>query len=169
MLRLVMSIYTGRIKASTILRKLCSKSRKNKLFFAFRELGRIGRTIFLLKYINDVDLRKIIQAATCKSEEFNNFIKWVRFGDGGVVSDNLKYNQQKIIKYGQLVANMIMLHVVAHMTKAINIIKKGGTKISDKVLEYYSPYRIGHINRLGIFQLDTNKEPIDLEYELLKK
>ena len=30
MLRVVMSIQTGRIKASTILRKLCGQSRKNK-------------------------------------------------------------------------------------------------------------------------------------------
>ena len=69
MLRIVMSIKTGKIKASTILRKLCSKSRKNKIYFAFRELGRVVRTMFLLNYINDPELRKTIQAATCKSEE----------------------------------------------------------------------------------------------------
>lgn len=170
MLRLIMSIRTGKIKASTILRKLCSKSRKNKLFFAFRELGRVGRTIFLLKYINDVDLRRTIQAATVKSEEFNDFISWVRFGDGGAVADNMRFNQQKIIKCGQMVANMVMLHVVAHMTKEINLIKnKFGIKIGDKILRHFSPYRVGHINRLGIFKLDANRKPIDLEYGLAKK
>ena len=81
------------------MRKLCSKSRKNKLYFAFRELGRVVRTIFLLNYINDPELRKMIQAATCKSEEFNEFISWVRFGDGGTIKDNLRFNQGKIIKY----------------------------------------------------------------------
>ena len=54
------------------------------------------------------------------------------------------------------------------MTRAVNIIKKDGTKISGEILQHYSPYRVGHINRLGIFQLDTNKKPINLEYELLK-
>lgn len=169
MLRLIMSIRTGKIKASTILRKLCSKSRKNKLYFAFRELGRVGRTIFLLKYISDVDLRRLIQAATCKSEEFNDFISWVRFGDGGVVADNLKFNQKKIIKYGQLVANMVMTHVVAHMTRSTNILKKDGVEVRDEVLRHYSPFRTGHINRLGLFQMDVDRKPIDLEYELLKK
>ena len=164
-----MSIRTGKIKASTILRKLCSKSRKNKLYFAFRELGRVGRTIFLLKYISDVDLRRLIQAATCKSEEFNDFISWVRFGDGGVVADNLKFNQKKIIKYGQLVANMVMTHVVAHMTRSTNILKKDGVEVRDEVLRHYSPFRTGHINRLGLFQMDVDRKPIDLEYELLKK
>jgi TnpA family transposase len=169
MLRLIMSIRTGRIKASTILRKLNSKNRKNKLYYAFRELGRVARTIFLLNYINDIDLRRMIQAATCKSEEFNDFIKWVRFGSGGTISDNMRYNQRKIIKYGQLIANMVMLHVVANATKVINDLRSGGLELSNDILEHLSPFRTEHINRLGVFQLDIEKTPMELEYKLVKK
>ena len=96
MLRVVMSIQTGRIKASTILRKLCGQSRKNKIYQAFRELGRVIRTMFLLNYIGDIELRRTIQAATCKSEEFNNFIDWVAFGRDGSIQDNLRGNQKKL-------------------------------------------------------------------------
>jgi len=32
-----------------------------------------------LGFIDDIDLREMIQAATCKSEAFNNFIQWVFF------------------------------------------------------------------------------------------
>jgi TnpA family transposase len=39
------------------LRKLGTASRKNKLYFAFRELGRVVRTMFLLEYISDDALR----------------------------------------------------------------------------------------------------------------
>lgn len=72
MLRIVLSIKTGKITPSTILRRLGTNSRKNKLYFAFRELGRVIRTIFLLKYVGDVEIRKTVQSATNKSEEFNN-------------------------------------------------------------------------------------------------
>jgi len=34
----------------------------------------------LLKYINDPDMRRHIQAATTKVESFNNFSDWVIFG-----------------------------------------------------------------------------------------
>ena len=60
----------------------------------FRELGRVARTIFLLNYIDDVELRKIVQAAPCKSEEFNNFIAWIVFGGGGIIADNMRHNQR---------------------------------------------------------------------------
>lgn len=71
MLRVAVSIKLGKITPSMILRRLGTFSRKNKLYFAFRELGRVIRTMFLLNYINDVELRRSIHAATNKSEEFN--------------------------------------------------------------------------------------------------
>jgi TnpA family transposase len=166
MLRVVMSVFKGKVKASTILRKLCSKSRKNKLYFAFRELGRIERTIFLLNYINDPELRKIIQAATCKSEEFNQFIKWIRFGDGGVIGDNLRFNQQKVLKFSQLVANILCLHTTSYQTKAINKLKEQGEDIPDEILARFSPYWTEHLNRLGIFDVNMDKEVVPIEYDL---
>ncbi len=33
--------------------------------------------------------------ATCKSEKFNQFIGWISFGGGGVISDNMRANQKK--------------------------------------------------------------------------
>ena len=46
MLRVVLSIKAGKISASTILRKLGTNSRKNKLFKAFHALGAAVRTVF---------------------------------------------------------------------------------------------------------------------------
>lgn len=63
----------GKINPSTILNKLGTYSKKNKLYQAFRELGRVIRTMFLLKYIADEQLRRTIQTATNKSESFNGF------------------------------------------------------------------------------------------------
>ena len=168
MLRIVMSVRAGKIKPSTILRRYCSRNKKNKLYFAFRELGRAARTIFLLHYINNEKLRNMIQAGTCKSEEFNNFISWMRFGDGGSVGDNMSYNQQKIIKFGHLVANMVILHVTASMTNAINELRKEGHEIDQDIISGLSPYRTEHINRLGVFKLDTEREVMELEYNLCK-
>jgi TnpA family transposase len=41
----------------------CTASRKNKLYFATRELGRAVRTMLLLEYIGDQELRQTIQVA----------------------------------------------------------------------------------------------------------
>ena len=49
MLRVVLSIKAGCITAATLLRKWGHYSRKNRLSQAFRELGRVVRTVFLLR------------------------------------------------------------------------------------------------------------------------
>lgn len=73
MLRVAVSIRAGRIAPSAILNRLSTYSRKNKLYFAFRELGRVIRTMFLLRYLSDEGLRQTIQRSTNKSELFNEF------------------------------------------------------------------------------------------------
>lgn len=166
MLRVVMSIQSGKIKASTILRKLSTQSRKNKIFQAFRELGRVIRTIFLLNYINDIELRRVIHAATCKSEEFNNFIDWVAFGHEGTIENNLQGIQKKIINFGRLAANAVILHVVANMTNVINDMKEEGYDIRPEMLNGLSPYHTGHLNRFGLFPLTGNREKLKVEYRL---
>ena len=62
MWRVVLSIKAGKINASTILRKLGTNSRKNKLFKAFQALGSAVRTGFLMEYIHDAKLRSTINA-----------------------------------------------------------------------------------------------------------
>lgn len=96
MLRIAISIYKGKIKASTVLRKFCSKSRKNKLYFALRELGRVERTIFLLNYINDAEMRSQIQAATDMSPYWTEHLN--RFGifslDMNQMAQEIEYDLQ---------------------------------------------------------------------------
>lgn len=93
---------------STILRKLGTASR-NKLYYAFRELGRVIRTISMLEYISDHELRRIIQSVQNKCEDFNNFSQWVYFGSD-TIEDNVRDNQLKIIKYNHLIANLLIFH-----------------------------------------------------------
>ena len=157
MLRVVVSVKLGKITASTILRRLGTHSRKNKLYFAFRELGKAIRTIFLLKYIGDAELRKTIHAATNKSEQFNGFAKWNFFGNEGVIAENLRYEQRKIIKYNQLVTNAVILHNVAAMTRALTEIRAEGHPVTAKAIAGLGPYRHGHINRFGDYALNIGR------------
>lgn len=164
MLRVVVSIRLGKITASSILRRLGTYSRKNKLYFAFRELGKAVRTLFLLRYIDDIEIRKTIQAATNKSEEFNGFVKWVFFGGEGVIAENVLHEQRKIVKYSQLVANMVILHNVEGMTRTLAELRKEGIELSPDILAGLSPYRTSHINRFGDYTLDLEKEIAPLDY-----
>ena len=170
MLRVAISIKLGKITASTILRRLGTYSRKNKLYWAFRELGKAVRTLFLLRYIDDVEVRKTIHAATNKSEEFNGFVKWAFFGGEGIIAENVQHEQRKIVRYNQLVANLVILHNVEQMTRVLAELREDGANISPEVLAGLSPYRTSHINRFGDYTLDLKREvaPIDFSRRILE-
>jgi TnpA family transposase len=169
MLRVALSIKLGRLTPSTILRRLGTASRKNKLYFAFRELGKVIRTMFLLRYIHDVELRKTIHAATNKNEEFNGFAKWAFFGEQGVIAENLRHEQRKVVKYNQLVSNLVILYNVDQMTKVIRDLKQEGVVITPELLAGLSPFRTAHINRFGDYtvNLDRRVPPPDFGAKLL--
>ena len=169
MLRVVMSIQNGKVKASAILKKLCYKSKKNKLHQAFRELGRVVRTIFLLGYISDIDLRRKIQAATCKSEEFNDFIDWIAFGKNGIIEENNFNIQKKIIAFGRMTANAVMFHTVANQTNALNQLANDGGEYDNESLSILSAFFRENINRYGVFELSKSKTSIPLEFNIQSK
>src|SRR5450755_4715591 len=60
LLRVTLAIQSGRVAPSWVLTRLNSYSRRNKLYRAFRELGRVFRTLYLLRWIDDDDLRRTV-------------------------------------------------------------------------------------------------------------
>jgi len=122
--------------------------------------------LFLLKYIDNEDVRKNIQTSTNKSEQFNSFTKWLFFGNDGIIAENVKNKQKEIIKYNQLVANMVILYNVSEMTKVLVKLKKSGNiEITSELLGHLNPYRKSHLNRFGSYLLDTKRKINPLEYK----
>jgi TnpA family transposase len=165
MLQIAQSIRAGRISPSTILRKLGTASRKNKLYFAFRELGRVIRTTFLLEYIGDEDLRRIIQAAQNKCEGFNQFAQWVYFG-ADTITENVRDDQLKIIKYNHLIANLVIFHNCHSITQALKELEAEGMKLTPELIAGFSPYRTSHLNRFGLFEL-KERYPLPVDYGIM--
>jgi len=83
MIQVVLSIQAGRVMPSMLLRKLGTYNRKSLLYRAFRELGRVERTLFLLRFISSTEVRRVIRAETTKIETYNEFLDWVCFGGPG--------------------------------------------------------------------------------------
>ena len=166
MLRVVLSIKAGKISASTIVRKLSTNSRKNKLFKAFHALGAAVRTGFLMEYIHDAKLRATVQGATNKSESFNAFVQWLAFGDMGRLRTNNREELRKRIKYNHLVANCVVLYNVFEMSHILHQLAQEGYSITAEAISGMNPYGTGHIIRLGQYNVDVNRPLPNILYDL---
>ena len=161
-MQVALSIHAGKVIPSMLLRRLGVKSKKNKLYKAFRALGRVIRTIFLLKYISDPDMQRHIQAATTKVESFNNFSDWVTFG-GKTLTTGDPVEMEKRIKYADLIANIVMLHNVIDLTDVLNGMNAEGEIVTKELVEKLSPMMTGHLRRFGRFLLDMDDLPDPLQ------
>ena len=165
MMRVMVSIKLDKLSASAILRRLGTYSRKNKLYFAFRELGKVIRTLYLLEYIDEPEVRRMVHAGTNKSEEWNGFIGWCFFAGEGIIAENVRHEQVKIVKYNHLVANMVALYNVQAMTSVLQELIAEGATLDAEMLAGLSPYRSSHINRFGDYTLDLSRASAPLEYD----
>src|SRR3954453_294966 len=153
MIQVALSIQAGRVMPSMLLRKLGAYSRRSLLYRAFRELGRVERTLFLLRFVSSIDIRRTIRAETTKIEAFNDFLDRVSFG-GPVVKSGDPVEQEKQLKYASLVANTIMLSNVADMTGVLSGMAADGHAVTPGLVACASPYIRGHILRFGQYALD---------------
>jgi hypothetical protein len=124
-----------------------NRRHKNRLYQAFRALGGAVRTLFLLQDISNRDLREQITAPTNKVEPYNGFAKFLFFGGEGGISNNDPLEQEKTIKYNDLVANAVIFYNVVEQTRIIRSLMRDGWKISRDDLAVLSP--LGTSNALA--------------------
>lgn len=166
MLRVVLSVKAGLLTPSTLLRRLNSANAQSRVYRAFRELGRAVRTGVQLLCLSDVELRQTMQAAMNKNEAFNRFARWVSFGSGGVLTENNREEQLKLIKYNHLLANCLIFYNTSMITHTLHELANEGHTIPAEAIAGLSPYVTRHIDRFGQYEIDRERQAPLVTYDL---
>ncbi len=148
-LRFAASIKSGVVTASLILRKIGSYPRQNGLAVALRELGKIERTLFTLDWLQDVDLRRRVNAGLNKGEAKNALARAVFFNRLGEMRDRSFEHQRYRASGLNLVVAAIILWNTVYLEKAVQALRDHGQKIDDNLLKNMSPLGWEHINLTG--------------------
>ncbi|MBR8838091.1 MAG: Tn3 family transposase [Stigonema ocellatum SAG 48.90 = DSM 106950] len=82
-LRLVATIKLGYAKASLLFKRLNSYDRQHPLYRALRDLGRLFKTEYILRYISEPQLRETVEGILTRVEHANRFAKAVNLGNNG--------------------------------------------------------------------------------------
>ena len=148
-LRLATSIKQGTVTASLMLRKLGSYPRQNGLAVALRELGRIERTLFILDWLQNVELRRRVHAGLNKGEARNALARAVFFHRLGEIRDR-SFEQQSYRANGlNLVTAAIVLWNTVYLERATNFLREQNKLKDESLLQYLSPLGWEHINLTG--------------------
>jgi TnpA family transposase len=149
LMRLAASIKKGTVTASLMLRKLSSYPRQNGLAVALREVGRIERTLFILDWLQNIDLRRRVHSGLNKGEARNSLARAVFFNRLGEFRDR-SYEQQRYRASGlNLLTAAIALWNTVYLDQAIQAVSAAGATVDPSMLTYLSPIGWEHINLTG--------------------
>ena len=123
-MRLTASIRDRSLKPSAILRKLGAYRQQNRLYLALGEIGRIERTLFMLDWIENPNLRMECHAGLNKGEARHSLARAVFAHSQGRIHDRSDAAQQKRAMALNLVIAAITFWNTTYMEKAANHLAK---------------------------------------------
>ena len=119
--------------------------------------------MYLLRFISDRSLRREVNACTNIVESYHHFLDWLFFGKDGVITDNDPVEQEKRLKYLDLVASAVILQNTVDMTRVIQTLSTEGFKITRRMLATMSPYLNRNLKRYGDYVVDLKNIPQPFE------
>jgi TnpA family transposase len=140
-----------------MLRKLSSYPRQNGLAVALREIGQIERTLFTLDWLQDVELRRRVNAGLNKGEAKNALARAVFFNRLGEVRDRSFEHQRYRASGLNLVVAAIVLWNTVYLQRAVQALADGGQAVDEALLRHLSPLGWEHINLTGDYVWRQNK------------
>jgi TnpA family transposase len=156
-LRLTASISQGTATASLLLRKLGSYPRQNGLAVALREIGKIERTLFVLQWLQDTELRRRVQVGLNKGEARNALARAVFFNRLGEMRDRGFENQNHRASGLNLLVAAIILWNTVYIERALIALRDKGEPIRDDLIRHLSPLGWEHINLTGDYVWNLNR------------
>src|ERR1700678_3747892 len=109
LLRLAGSLRLGTVQASGLIRTLQTKDRPTRLARALEEVGRLVKTLYLLRYIEDEAYRRRILVQLNRGEGRHQLARVVFHGKRGELRQRYREGQEDQLGSLGLVVNVIVL------------------------------------------------------------
>ena len=153
-LRAGVSITDRLVAPSTLLKKLAALPKTNTLSRALREIGRIERTLFMIEWYSNQQLRDRCRLGLNKGEAGNKLTRAVFFHERGEIRDGSFESQAFRASGLNLVVSAIILWNTIYLSRVGNGLRKEGHELPDDIIRYISTRVCEHINLTCIYDWD---------------
>lgn len=113
--------------------------------------------------IKFIDQQAMITACTNIVEGYHHFLDWLFFGKQGVITEHDPEEQEKRLKYLDLVASAVILQNTVDISYTVRALSEEGYKVDHDLLATLSPYLTRHLKRYGDYVVDMENIPQPLE------
>jgi TnpA family transposase len=154
MLRVVLSLLHRTVPAHVVVQRLINSYPSDRLSKAFTHLGRIIKTQYILRYLTDPQLRRMVQRQLNKGEYRHKLPRWIFFANQGEFT---KGDYEEIMNKASslsLVSNAILYWNTIQIDKIVASLRQQGEEIDDDTLSHISLLPYKHVLPNGTYFID---------------
>lgn len=160
MLRIAGSLSMGKVRASELMRSLLNTERPSALAKSLAELGRIPKTLHLLRLIDDETYRRGILNQLNRGEGRHELAREVFHGRRGELRQRYREGQEDQLGALGLVVNVLILWNTVYMEAALNQLRAEGFDVKPEDVARLWPLAHRHFNFLGRYSFNQSA-PVD--------
>lgn len=167
-LRLLATIKLKHTPPSVLLKRLTSYSNKHPLNIALQELGKLVQTIFVLKYMDKEELRRIINHQLTQVESLHQLSDELNLGHDGLIQFASKEDLLIMARSKQLIINAIMCYNYLYLTQRMMDVSDKEQKEIQETLSHSAAFAYEHINFQGEYDFSDDVIKNSLKIDLKK-
>lgn len=137
-------------------------NRTNRTKRALWEFDNLIRSLYLLDYIDSPALRRNVQRAVNRGDDFHQLRRAIAYAHGGRFRTRTHHEQEIWNECARLVANAVIYYNALILSEVLDELQKRGETVTIETLKRVSPIAWQHINCYGHYEFDADFSPIDL-------
>ena len=154
LVRVAASLRDRTAPANVVVGRLANSGRSDRLSKALTALGRIVKTIHILRYIHDDEVRNRIQLQLNRGEQRHQLARWLFFANQG---DFRKGDFEEIMNKSSclsLLSNAVVVWNTIQMQRIVDQLRAAGEVVSDRDLAHISPLAFAHVIPNGTYNFE---------------
>jgi TnpA family transposase len=161
--RIMVSLALKTTTQSIIVGKLSSYARKNKTRRALWEYDGIIRSLFLLEYIDSPPLRRNVQRALNRGENYHKLRRAVSYANFGKLRFKTEYEQQIWGECARLITDCVIFYNASILSNLLEYRERIGDIEGAEQLKQVSPVAWQHVNFFGRYEFGKRPQQIDMK------
>lgn len=150
-IRLVYSLKQRLIKPHIIMQKLNNQQSATRLAKSLTHLGRIVKTIYILRYLHDKDMRRAVRLQLNRVESRHSLVRNIFFADQGAFKTNNYTELMNKASCLSFLSNAVVLNNTGELQNTYELLKAKGYPLKEEDMARISPLSSKHITMHGIY------------------
>jgi TnpA family transposase len=160
LVRVAASLRNRVARAHVVLQRLANASPADRVAKALTTLGRVVKTIYILRYIHEEELRQRVQLQLNRGESRHALARWLFFANRGEFRTGDYEEIMNKASCLSLLSNAVLVWNTVAITKIVTQLRGAGETIADEDLVRISPLMHQHVIPNGTYHF-ARSEPGD--------